>query len=188
MLLQTGKIQNEWRLTRMNLRKKDEKSDYLLDVTDYVKPIMGNCLVKAEVEIPSYNSLKEAQEIAKDFMHNCLYKTTFHCDATDVHLYIRNGKKINEVVFENSEWGSICKSGETKDEDEDKDKLCSMSAIQLRDTYLDLKLNVEDGVEISNDILTMAYLAYPDDCQNATSLFLKDVEKEIIDRFLYLQD
>ena len=174
----------------MNLEKrkygaKESDFDYYLDVTKYVKPLFGNILSKAEFVIDGYNTEQEAKEQAREAIkYFQKIENSIDVDAECLLLYLKNGIKIE---FSTSEWGCIRFPSSSK-KDFSGDKLENLSDDKIRNIYNILSDYCESDVEITdNEILTMAYLKYPNDINNAISLFRKDVEKEIIDRFMYLQ-
>lgn len=174
----------------MNLEKrkygeKESDFDYYLDVTKYVKPLFGNILSKAEFVIDGYNTEQEAKEQAREAIkYFQKIENSIDVDAECLLLYLKNGIKIE---FSTSEWGCIRFPSSSK-KDFSGDKLENLSDDKIRNIYNILSDYCESDVEITdNEILTMAYLKYPNDIDNAISLFRKDVEKEIIDRFMYLQ-
>lgn len=174
----------------MNLEKrkygeKESDFDYYLDVTKYVKPLFGNILSKAEFVIDGYNTEQEAKEQAREAIkYFQKIENSIDVDAECLLLYLKNGIKIE---FSTSEWGCIRFLSSSK-KDFTGDKLENLSDDKIRNIYNILSDYCESDVEITdNEILTMAYLKYPNDINNAISLFRKDVEKEIIDRFMYLQ-
>lgn len=174
----------------MKLRRESEDGQYFLDVTDYVKPIVGSILNKAEIEIDDYHSPEEAEDIAKQFLQTCASgkrrKNLFTCDASTLHLYFKDKGGIRDIVFSNSEWGEIYNEKTTERVEEQTGTLSSMSDERLRTVYLSLKVSMEDSITLDNDILTIAYLTHPEDNAAAISLFLEDIKQEILDRFLYL--
>ena len=174
----------------MNLEKrkygeKESDFDYYLDVTKYVKPLFGNILSKAEFVIDGDNTEQEAKEQAREAIkYFQKIENSIDVDAECLLLYLKNGIKIE---FSTSEWGCIRFPSSSK-KDFSGDKLENLSDDKIRNIYNILSDYCESDVEITdNEILTMAYLKYPNDIDNAISLFRKDVEKEIIDRFMYLQ-
>lgn len=174
----------------MNLEKrkygeKESDFDYYLDVTKYVKPLFGNILSKAEFVIDGYNTEQEAKEQAREAIkYFQKIENSIDVDAECLLLYLKNGIKIE---FSTSEWGCIRFPSSSK-KDFSGDKLENLSDDKIRNIYNILSDYCESDVEITdNEILTMAYLKYPNDINNAISLFRKDVEKEIVDRFMYLQ-
>lgn len=174
----------------MNLEKrkygeKESDFDYYLDVTKYVKPLFGNILSKAEFVIDGYNTEQEAKEQAREAIkYFQKIENSIDVDAECLLLYLKNGIKIE---FSTSEWGCIRFPSSNK-KDFSGDKLENLSDDKIRNIYNILSDYCESDVEITdNEILTMAYLKYPNNINNAISLFRKDVEKEIINRFMYLQ-
>lgn len=175
----------------MNLEKRkdgprDTDFNYYLDITKYIKSLFGNILIKAEYQIDGYYSESEANEKAKNEIRYLQTITnSINIDAENIILYLKNGKRLE---FSTSEWGWISFS-EQKENEESGNTLATLSNQKLRQTLTILSDYCESGVEIKdNTILTMAYLQHPDDLNNAITLFKKDVEKEIIDRFMFLME
>lgn len=167
------------------LRKNSSENDYnyYLDVTKYMKLLFGNILVKAELLINDYNTKEEAEEIAirkiKSFQNN---KNSFDIDADIIIFHFKNG---NIVEIGNSEWGWI--SSKKLKADNINNSLECITDDELRKAYISIIDYTDNNVEIKNkSIITMAYLKYPEHLNDALLLFRKDLEKEIIERFLYL--